>query len=86
MLDRVNIVGHGSLKPQSLQNKSHSYSIKVFGSISHENHQLAYKYRQLKSVHKIHLAWFYDSTLHVNLVENGPTHKMFHPAYIEKFC
>ena len=50
----------------------------------HENHQLVYKCRQLKSARKIHCTWFYDSTLHKKLVENGPIHKMFHPTDIEK--
>ena len=43
-----------------------------------ENHQLAYKCYQLKSAHKIHLTWFYNSTLHIKIVENGPIHKMLH--------
>ena len=33
---------------------------------------------------KIHLAWFYNSTLDIKLVENGPIHKIFHPTDIEK--
>ena len=53
-------------------------------SMHHENHQLAYKCRQLKSVHKIHLPWFYNSTLHIKLVEKGPIHKIFHTTHIEK--
>ena len=50
----------------------------------HENHQLTYKCCQLKSAHKIHFTWFYNSTLHMKLVENGPIHKIFHPTDIEK--
>ena len=50
----------------------------------HENHQLAYKCRQLKSARKIHSTWFYKSTFHIKLVENGPIHKIFHPTDIEK--
>ena len=50
----------------------------------HENHQLAYKCRQLKSEHKIHSTWFYNSTLHVKRVENGPICKKFHLTDIEK--
>ena len=48
----------------------------------HENRQLAYKCCQLKSVLKIHL--FYNSTLHIKLVENGPFHKIVHPTDIDK--
>ena len=51
----------------------------------HENHHLAYKYRQLKSARKIHSTWFYNSSLHIKLAENGPIHKEFHPTDIEKF-
>ena len=50
----------------------------------HENHQLTYKCRQLKSARKIHFTWFYNSTLHMKLVENGPIHKIFHLTDIEK--
>ena len=50
----------------------------------HDNHQLAYKCRQLKITRKIHSTWFYNSTLHIKLVENGPIHKIFHPKDIEK--
>ena len=48
-----------------------------------ENHQLAYKYRQLKSAQKFHSTWFYNSTLHIKLVKNGPIHMIFHPTDIE---
>ena len=50
----------------------------------HENHQLAYKCHQLKSAHKIHSTWFYNSTLHIKFVENGPIQKIFHPTDIEE--
>ena len=50
----------------------------------HENHQLAYKCHQLKSEHKIHLKWFYNSTLHTKRVENGPICKKFNLTDIEK--
>ena len=64
---------------KTLQNKSLDltrlkFSGKLFvnESMCHENHQLAYKCRQLKSARKIHSTWFYNSTLHTKLVENGP--------------
>ena len=53
-------------------------------SMCHENHQLAYKCCQFKSACKIHLTWFYNSTLHKKLVENGPIHKIFHATDVEK--
>ena len=45
---------------------------------------LACKCHQLKSVGKVHSAWFYNSTLHLKLMENGLIHKIFHPTDIEK--
>ena len=50
----------------------------------HENHQLAYKCGLLKSAHKIHSTWFYNSTSQIKLVENGPIHKIFYSTNIEK--
>ena len=50
----------------------------------HENHQLVFKCHQLKNVRKIHSTWFYNSTLHIKLVENGSIHKIFYPIDIEK--
>ena len=38
----------------------------------------------MKSVHKIRSTWFYNSTLHIKLMENGSTLKIFHPVGIEK--
>ena len=50
----------------------------------HENHQLAYKCCHLKKACKMHSTWFYNSTLHIKLVENGPIDKIFHPMCIEE--
>ena len=82
---------HVLLNHKTLQNKSlvltqlkSSGKLFVNESMCHENHQLAYKCRQLKSVRKIHSTRFYNSTLHIKFVENGPIHKIFHPTDIEK--
>ena len=82
---------HVLLNRKTLQNKSLDLTqLKFFGKLfvnenmCHENHQLAYKCCQLKSARQIHSTWFYNSTLHVKLVKNGPIHKIFHPADIEK--
>ena len=76
---------------KSLQNKSLNLTqlkslekLFIKKSMCHENFQLAYKCRQLKSAHKIHSTWFYNSALHIKLVENGPIHKIFHPTDVEK--
>ena len=67
------------------QNKSLDLTqLKFYGklfvseSMCHENHQLAYTCCQLKSVRKILSTWFYNSTLHIKLVENGPIPKIFY--------
>ena len=77
---------------KTLQNKSLNFTqLKFSGtlfvneSMCHENHQLTYKCRQLKSARKIHATWFYNSTLHIKRLENGPIHKIFQPTDIEKF-
>ena len=79
------------LNCKTLQNKSLDltqlkFSGKLFlnESMFHKNHHLAYKCRQLESARKIHSTWFYNSTLHVKLVEKGPIQKIFHPTDIEK--
>ena len=79
------------LNCKTLQNKSLDltqlkFSGKLFvnESMCHENHQLAYKCCQLKSARKIHSTWFYNSTLHINIVENVPIYKILQPTDIEK--
>ena len=79
------------LNCKTLQNKSLDltqlkFSGKLFlnESMFHKNHHLAYKCRQLESARKIHSTWFYNSTLHVKIVEKGPIQKIFHPTDIEK--
>ena len=70
---------------KTLQNKSLDLTqlnflgkLFVNESICHENHQLAYKFRQLRSVPKVH------STLHIKLVKSGCIHKIFYATDIEK--
>ena len=29
-----------------------------------------------------YIIWFYNSTLHIKLVKNGPIHKIFHPEKV----
>ena len=79
------------LNRKTLQNKSldltqlkFSGKLIVNESMCHEIHQLACKCRQLKSARKIRSTWFYNSTLHIKLLKNGPIHKIFYPTDIEK--
>ena len=49
-------------KSQELNNLKFSGRFFVSESVSHENQQLAYLCRQLKSAHKIHSTWFFKGT------------------------
>ena len=64
------LVNRKTLQNKSLDLTQLKFSRKLFvnESMCHENHQLAYKCRQLKSARKIHSTWFYNSTLHIKLV------------------
>ena len=51
----------------------------------HENHQLAYKYRQLKNVGKIHSTWFGNNVINFKLNERSQPVKIYHIIDIVKF-
>ena len=51
--------------------------------MSHENQQLAYTFRQLKSARKIHTTWFFNNAINIKLKEHGRLHKIFHVTDIE---
>ena len=70
-------------KSQELTNLKFSGGLFVSESISHENQQLAYKCRQLKSARKIHSTWFFNNVVNIKLTEHGKIHKMFHDIDIE---
>ena len=83
---------HVLLNRKTLQNKSLNltqlkFSGKLFvnESMCHENHQLAYKCCQLKSVHKIHSTWLYNSTLDINLWKMGLFTRYFILQMLRKF-
>ena len=52
-------------------------------SMSHENHQLAYRYCQLKTADKIQCTCFFNNTVNLKLTGNGPVHEISHIADIE---
>ena len=56
-------------KSQELSNLKFSRRLFVSESMSQENQQLAYKYRQLKSVQKTHSTWFFNNV--VNQVDRA---------------
>ena len=70
-------------KSQELTNLKFSEILFVSESISHENQQLAYKCRQLKSARKIHSTWFFNNVIKIKLTEHERTHKIFRVTDIE---
>ena len=70
-------------KSQELSNLKFSGRLFVSESMSHENQQLAYKCRQLKSARKIHSTWFFNNAVNLKLTEHGRIHKIFHVTDIE---
>ena len=72
-----------STKSQELPNLKFSGRLFVSESMSHENQQLAYKCRQLKSARKINSTWFFNDVVNIKLTEHGRIHKIFHVTDIE---
>ena len=70
-------------KSQELNNLKFSGRLFVSESMSHENQQLAYKCRQLKSARKIHSTWFFNNVVNLKLTEHGRIYKIFHVTDIE---
>ena len=68
---------------QKLSNLKFSGRLFVSESMSHENQQLAYKCRQLKSARKIHSTWFFNNVVNLKLTEDGRIYKIFHVTGIE---
>ena len=76
---------------KNLRNRSENLSqLKFAGklfiseSMCHENHQLAYKCRQLKNAGKIHATWFWNNVINVKLNERSQPAKIWHIIDIEK--
>ena len=76
---------------ENLCNKSENLSqLKLAGklviseSMCHENHQLAYKCRQLKNTGKINSAWFWNRVINVKLNERSQPAKIYHIIDNEK--
>ena len=64
-------------KFQELSNFKFSGRLFLSESMSHENQQLAYKCRQLKSARNIHSTWFFNNVVNFKLTE--------HEEYIKYF-
>ena len=72
-------------KSPELNNLKFSGRLFVSESMSHENQQLAYKCRQLKSARKIHSTWFFNNVMNLKLTEHGRIYEIFHVKDIENF-
>ena len=70
-------------KSQELTNLTFLVRLFVSTSMLHENQQLAYKCRQLKSFRKIHSTWFVNNFVNIKLTEDERIHKIFHVTDIE---
>ena len=70
-------------KSQELSNLTFFGRLFVSESMSHENQQLAYKCRKLKSTRKIHTTWFYNNVVNLTLTEHRRIHKIFNVTDIE---
>ena len=70
-------------KSQELSNLKFSGRLFVSESMSHENQQLAYKCRQLKSARMIHSTWFFNNVVNLKLTEYRRIYKIFHVKDIE---
>ena len=70
-------------KSQELANLKFSGRLFVSENMSHENQQLAYKFRQFKSARKIHSIWFFNNVINIKLAENGRIHEIFHVTETE---
>ena len=70
-------------KSQELKNLKFSGRVFVSESMSHDNQQLVYKCRQLKSACKIHSTWFFNNVVNLKLTKHGRIYKIFHVTDIE---
>ena len=71
-------------KFEDLRQLKFSGKLFISESMCHENHQLAYKCRQLKNAGKIHSTWFWNNAVNVKLSERSNPVKIFHNIDIEK--
>ena len=71
-------------KSEDLRQLKFSGKLFISESMCHENHQLAYKCRQLKNAWKIRSTWFWNNAVKAKLSERSSPVKIFHIIDIEK--
>ena len=65
------------MKGEQLQDLQFGPSLFIIDSMCFENESPFYKCCQLKNVSKLLYFWFFNNTLNVKLIENGPITKIF---------
>ena len=70
-------------KGEQLRDLQFGPSLFINDSVCFENQPLFYKCCQLKNVVKLFSFWFFNNTLNVKLIENGPITKIFHISDLE---
>ena len=71
-------------KSEDLRQLRFSGKLFILESMCHENHQLAYKCRQMKNAGKIHSTWFWNNVVNVKRSERSNPVKIFHIIDTEK--
>ena len=80
LIDRKNLCN----KSENLSQLKFAGKLFISESMCHENHQLAYKCRQLKNAGKLHSTWFWINVINVKLNERSQPAKIYHIIDIEK--
>ena len=55
-------------------------SLFVSNSMCAEDHNLFYKFSQLKNTKRIHACWFFNNAINVRLMDKSPIFKIFHES------
>ena len=71
-------------KSEDLRHLKFSGKLFILESMCHEDHQLAYKCRQLNNAGKIHSTWLWNNAVNVKLSERSNHAKIFYIIDIEK--
>ena len=79
LINRKNLCSNS----QNLSQLKITSKLFISESMCHENHQLAYKCRELKNV-KIHSTWFWNNVVSVKLNERSQSAKLYLIVDIEK--
>ena len=82
LIDRKNFCN----KSENLSQLKFAVKLIILESMCYENHQLAYKCRQLKNVGKTHSKWFWNNVINAKLNERSQPAKIYHIDIKKLFC